>query len=438
MKSIYQFLPLILLSILTMVTEGISAQAKDGEYTVTQGNTVTVSISSAYANTLKKATGISATWSAGSSAISIQSRTNSTCTIKGVSVASPARLNYYCSYYIDGYYRTMNFYYEITVKSNVIYVTNVQISPSNATMNIGETLNVTATAYPTNATNRSLNWSTENYSIASVNSNGVVTARGAGKVWIWARAQDGSGAGNYCVVTVNEPTKVTSIELDVTEQIMNIGDEISLIANVLPNDAYNKDLLWSSNNTDVALVSNGVVTAVGAGSCDVICSSTDGSNVSATCSIIVNEPEQYWLSVILPNGMFAINATDIEPVKIKITPDTNFEIHSITLNGIEQSYERDETKLTLSKLEENATLNVVFAMIEATNNINSISNDAQDIRLLINKNVVSVTGLPLGETINVYNQNGMLLKTTQDSSFILEQSGVYIVRIGTKVYKLSI
>ena len=77
-------------------------------------------------------------------------------------------------------------------------------------------------------------------------------------------------------------------------------------------------------------------------------------------------------------------------------------------------------------------------MIEATNNINSISNDAQDIRLLINKNVVSVTGLPLGETINVFNQNGMLLKTTQDSSFILEQSGVYIVRIGTKVYKLSI
>lgn len=77
-------------------------------------------------------------------------------------------------------------------------------------------------------------------------------------------------------------------------------------------------------------------------------------------------------------------------------------------------------------------------MIETTTNIKSISNDALDIRLFVNKNVVSVTGLPLGETINIYNQNGLLVKTTQDSSFVLEQSGVYIVRIGTSVYKLAI
>lgn len=140
-------------------------------------------------------------------------------TIKGNTVGT-AKLNYHCSYYIDGYYRTMDFYYDITIKSNTIAVTRIEMSPSSATMEIGETLQLTATPYPTNATNRSVNWTTENYSVASVSSS-LITARGEGKVWIWARATDGSGAGNYCVVTVNAPTKVSSIELSETEKTLN-------------------------------------------------------------------------------------------------------------------------------------------------------------------------------------------------------------------------
>ena len=70
-------------------------------------------------------------------------------------------------------------------------------------MKVGETLQLDATAYPTNATNRRLNWTTEDYSVASVSSSGLVTARGAGKVWIWARATDGSGAYDEITLTVS-------------------------------------------------------------------------------------------------------------------------------------------------------------------------------------------------------------------------------------------
>lgn len=198
MKNLLKTLTLLLVAVFS-ATEAF-AQTKDGEATVVQGSTTTVSISTAYQNTLNHyATSINYTWTASSSAITIQSKTKTSCTIKG-NTPGTAKLNYHCSYYIDGYYRTMDFYYDITIKSNTISVTRIEMTPSSATLEIGETIQLNATAYPTNATNRSLNWTTVNYSVASVSNSGLVTARGAGRVWIWARATDGSGAGNYCVV----------------------------------------------------------------------------------------------------------------------------------------------------------------------------------------------------------------------------------------------
>ena len=238
MKNFLKLFSVLMLMVVS--ANQVYAQIKDGEATVTQGNTVTVSIGAAYQSTLNRATGINYTWTTSSSAISIQSKTNKTCTIKGNS-AGTAKLYYYCSYYIDGFRRTMDFYYDITIRSNTVYVTRIEVSPSSATLEIGETIQLNATAYPTNATNRSLNWTTEDYSVASVSSSGLVTARGAGKVWIWARATDGSGAGNYCVVDVKEPKKVASIELSESEKSLTVGETFELIATVLPEDAYDKN-----------------------------------------------------------------------------------------------------------------------------------------------------------------------------------------------------
>ena len=334
------------------------SQIKDGEATVIQGSTTTVSIGAAYQSTLNRATGINYTWTAGSSAISIQSKTNKTCTIKG-NTPGTAKLNYHCSYYIDGYYRTMDFYYDITIKSNTISVTRIEMTPSSATLEIGETIQLSATAYPTNATNRSLNWTTENYSVASVSNSGLVTARGAGRVWIWARATDGSGAGNYCVVDVKEPTKVSSIELSETEATMEVGEDLTLTASILPDNANNKSVNWTSDNADVATVVDGVITAVSPGECNITCASTDESNVSAVCHIVVNEPEQHWLSVVLPNGSFSINATNLESIELKITPDPDYTVHSVTVDGVEQDIAPNETLLTLPALSHSATVNVV-------------------------------------------------------------------------------
>lgn len=435
MKNLYKLVSVLMLMIIS--ASQAFAQIKDGEATVIQGSTTTISIGAAYQSTLNRATGINYTWTAGSSAISIQSKTNKTCTIKG-NTPGTAKLNYHCSYYIDGYYRTMDFYYDITIKSNTISVTRIELTPSSATLEIGETIQLNATAYPTNATNRSLNWTTENYSVASVSNSGLVTARGAGRVWIWARATDGSGAGNYCVVDVKEPTKVSSIELSETEATMEVGEELTITASILPDDANNKSVNWTSDNTDVAIVVDGVITAVSSGECNITCASTDGSNVSAVCHIVVNEPEQHWLSVVLPNGSFSINVTNLESIELKITPDPDYTVHSITVDGVEQDIAPNETLLTLPALSHSATVNVVFASTGISTNIEEIPDASDPLHLTVYGNNVTVQGLRDGEIINVYTLNGESLVTTSESSFTLNNSGVYIVRIGAKTFKIAI
>lgn len=435
MKNLYKFVSVLLLMIIS--ASQAFAQIKDGEATVIQGSTTTVSIGAAYQSTLNRATGINYTWTAGSSAISIQSKTNKTCTIKGNTPGS-AKLNYHCSYYIDGYYRTMDFYYDITIKSNTISVTRIEMTPSSATLEIGETIQLSATAYPTNATNRSLNWTTENYSVASVSNSGLVTARGSGRVWIWARASDGSGAGNYCVVDVKEPTKVSSIELSETEATMEVGEQLPLTASILPDNANNKSVDWTSDNADVATVIDGVITAVRPGECNITCASTDGSNVSAVCHIVVNEPEQHWLSVVLPNGFFSINITDLESIELKITPDPDYTVHSVTVDGVEQNIVPDETALTLPALSHSATVNVVFASTGISTNIEGITDTSDSLHLTVAGNNVTIQGLQHGDIVNVYTINGEPLITTCESSFALNNSGVYIVRIGAKTFKIAI
>lgn len=520
MKNLLKTLTLLLVVVFS-ATEAF-AQAKDGEATVVQGSTTTVSISTAYQNTLKYyATSINYTWTVSSSVITIQSKTKTSCTIKGNTVGT-AKLNYHCSYYIDGYYRTMDFYYNITIKSNTISVTSIEMSPSTATMEIGETLQLTATPYPTNATNRSVNWTTDNYSVASVSSNGLVTARGEGKVWIWARATDGSGAGNYCVVTVNAPTKVSSIELSESEKVLNIGDEFTLSASVLPgnaanknitwtsdnaevanvtnghvsavgpgnctiictaadgsgvsatcavtvnepqkiesielseseinlnigesftlkatvapNDAYNKNVVWASNDEEVATVENGVVTAIAPGECVITCTAADGSDMSASCAITVNEPKRYWMSVKLPNGSIAVDVTDLDEVKVQLTADDGYSIHSLTLDGIEQTISGNESYFTLPKLESNATLNAVFAS-DISTNVDELGYDTTPLHVSVYGNQVSISGDTKGASAYVYNTNGSLVKTTTDQCFDLNASGVYILRIGNRSFKFAI
>lgn len=80
---------------------------------------------------------------------------------------------------------------------------------------------------------------------------------------------------------------VSGVSLNKTATTLDINDTETLTATVAPANATNKNLSWSSSNTDVATVSNGVVTAVAAGSATITVTTEDGSK-TATCAVTVN------------------------------------------------------------------------------------------------------------------------------------------------------
>ena len=86
------------------------------------------------------------------------------------------------------------------------------------------------------------------------------------------------------------PVAVSGVALDKKVATINVGKTVTVKATVTPANAANKTLAWTSSNTKIATVSNGVVKVVKAGRVVITAKTTDGSNISATCTVTVKQP----------------------------------------------------------------------------------------------------------------------------------------------------
>ncbi|MBR3372628.1 MAG: Ig-like domain-containing protein [Bacteroidaceae bacterium] len=145
---------------------------------------------------------------------------------------------------------------------------------------------LTATVLPDNTANKTVTWESSNTAVAEVSGSGVVTPKGYGTAVITATTTDGSNMSAICDVTVKV---ATSISLDKTSLSFNTLDETQQISvTVLPADAANRNAVWRSSDSKVAIVSNkGIVTPVGNGTATLTAITMDGTNLSATCKVTV-------------------------------------------------------------------------------------------------------------------------------------------------------
>lgn len=86
------------------------------------------------------------------------------------------------------------------------------------------------------------------------------------------------------------PVAVSGVALNKKVATINVGKTVTVKATVTPANADNKTLVWTSSNTKIATVSNGVVKGVKAGRVIITAKTTDGSNISATCTVTVKQP----------------------------------------------------------------------------------------------------------------------------------------------------
>ena len=165
-------------------------------------------------------------------------------------------------------------------------VESITLSASDMTLFEGETGQLRATVLPASASNTSVTWKSSNTSVATVDQNGLVTAKKAGTVTVTCTAQDKSGVKATCAVTVM-PVSVDSLELNAYDITIYVGQSYPLQAIITPANASDKRTTWNITGLLYASVDrNGVVTGHLPGVAQVICRVGD---LKATCRVTVEE-----------------------------------------------------------------------------------------------------------------------------------------------------
>ena len=167
-----------------------------------------------------------------------------------------------------------------------ILATGISLNKTYATIYDGTTLQLVATISPSNTTNKTIAWSSSNTSVATVSSNGLVTALKPGTASITATTQDGSNLSATCQLTVQKQL-ASSITLSQNSLEIGIGATATLVATVLPENTTDKRVMWTSSNTAIASVAAGMVQGNSMGECIITATTLDGSNLTATCHVVV-------------------------------------------------------------------------------------------------------------------------------------------------------
>lgn len=193
-------------------------------------------------------------------------------------------------------------------------VSSVSVSPSTSELVIGGTVQLSATVNPSNATDKSVSWSSSNQTIATVTPTGLVTAKAEGSANITANA---SGKTAVCKVSVKKPTvAVVSLELDQTDISLNKGTSQTLKVTVKPDNATDKNVTWSSSKTDIVTVDNsGKVTAVAKGIATITASC---GGKTATCKVTVIIPVE---SITLNQKSITITEGESQTLVATVKPD---------------------------------------------------------------------------------------------------------------------
>lgn len=328
--------------------------------------------------------------------------------------------------------------FKVKVSEAEVKVTKINLSEENKTLKIGEKFTLEAKVEPDTATNKQVEWKSEDESIATVSSSGEVAAVKEGSTNIVATAKDGSGIKAICKVTVEKQdtaVKVESITLDKKTAELQVGGKLLLKATINPDEATNQRISWDSSNTAVATVKDGLVTAMSEGKTTITVKTEDGGKTDTAEITVVKEINDDKNGPTINSVKGETDTEGIYKVIIKATDESG--IGKVTVNGEEittkddsgnyyfQPTENGKYEIEVYDTKGNKTLhthteNNIIKEAKAIQAKDSSGNYIVYIETITNKKV---------KTVKV---NGQEIKSKDD------QGRYYFKPSGNGIYKFSI
>ncbi len=176
--------------------------------------------------------------------------------------------------------------YTVTVKKKV-QVESIYLNYYERSRYVGTTFTLVPTVNPSKATFPEVTWKSSNTKVAKVDKNGKVKALRTGTAIITCKSDDNPGVSATCIVTVK--VKTEGVELPTKKLTLYTSQTKTLKAEVLPSNATNKKVTWSSSNKSVATVSkSGKITAKKPGTTTITVKTKSGG-YKATCKVTVKK-----------------------------------------------------------------------------------------------------------------------------------------------------
>ena len=332
---------------------------------------------------------------------------------------------------------------------NVIYKfikkNAVILNKESVTIEKGETTQLIATIDSGGSDDITITWSSDDESIATVDNEGTVTAISEGTATITATTNDGTNLSASCEVTVT-PKTVKSISLDEKAITLERNETAQLTVTVLPEDADNKAVTWSSDDESIATVDDeGTVTAISEGTATITATTNDGTNLSASCEVTVTPKTVK--SISLDKEKLNIKIGQSEYLKVTVSP--------IDADDISVSW-RSNNKII-------ATVDAggkVTALVPGTAIITVTTNDGtnlsascevtvtdpfginetytEDINIHTDKGIIILDGLKNGEMFSIQDISGHTVYIGTDNEVYVPENSIYLLQIKDKTYKVFV
>lgn len=189
----------------------------------------------------------------------------------------------------------------------------IDLIEDEITLEIGKEHRLVATFEPSDTPNKAHVWASDDPSIATVDETGMVKGLSVGKTVITVRALANNTTARCVVNVLNKVIPVSSITINSTKETLTIGSTLQLTAAVLPSNATDRKLKWSSNNSAVVSIdNNGLVKAIESGNARITASA---GGKSVICEITVVER-----SVDFSNISYKIMDAGLVHISGKINP----------------------------------------------------------------------------------------------------------------------